>query len=47
MGSARIEGNNTTLAEYLEMQEDKSSFPINEDYKEMYSIESELWFEIF
>jgi len=42
VGSARIEGNNTTLAEYLEMQEDKSSFPINEDYKEIQNIEEAL-----
>ena len=43
VGSARIEGNNTTLAEYLEMQEeDKSSSPINEDYKEIQNIEEAL-----
>ncbi len=43
VGSARIEGNNTTLAEYLEMQEDHETHTKkNENYIEIQNIEQAL-----
>ncbi len=43
VGSARIEGNNTTLAEYLEIQgEDENTSRKNENYKEIKNIEQAL-----
>lgn len=43
VGSARIEGNNTTLAEYLEIREGEEDSPRqNESYKEIQNIEEAL-----
>lgn len=43
VGSARIEGNNTTLAEYLEMQEEEErQSQRNDNYKEIQNIENAL-----